>query len=323
MPRIDAVDYGLPDQMKKPVPEAKQGLSKYFVCIAAAPVEAGKTAQIAKLAAMSVRDQTIDTIYIVSPTADQPLWDMIPPSSIKDVWTDPNDLGGTVHFIDKVEHDERKRKQAWEEIQERFPTIEEFMEYVADLKQRINAGRIHDADALSLLDDVNRAGFDELEEPVYYKRPTSALLIIDDAMSSALMDWRRDNYLQGLTIRHRWCNLNIMIALQGLKGVVDKKIRGNATAWMIWRFGEKAVMKDLYEMVGGIMGMSEATFAYLYQLVTDSDDKDENYLIVDRRHPEFPVRAGWNIVARDADELIDHLEAERGYGISEDKQDDL
>jgi len=268
------------------------GFAAYNVYAFVAPCGGGKTHACAQLIRQQCEDGQVKRVYIVAPTVRKNhAWDAIYP------WIEDtcDKAGDAEEFL----HNMRKRCVAeydfWESIRRNYKRDD-----FADILQ---GGKRADG-----FDTLVRE-FAKKQGPSWYEDAPCTALICDDCMGTDLFSYGRTSTFANMLIRHRHLALNVYILVQGLKNTFPRHLRLNVRCWLLWRFGDKRIVKDLFSEGSGAL-CCEEEFIEMYNAVTGRDINGDNlqtrgqdFLIMDAKS-KHSFRAGLNVAAKTPQQLL-------------------
>lgn len=258
---------------KTPYPQSQNSTlpRQYFVLAAIGPRGSGKTYSITQLIKAYEDSPPINPdgtkqdirVFVISPTVDQQ--DSF--KALKSI--DPGDVYRSYKpsILEDILESMNHEKQ-------------ETLQYKRDLELFQKFSKIRTLNQLTSdeLMELNMRDFEPPEKPKY-PNGVSNIICIDDMIGSELYR-NGHNPFMTLLLRNRHLSTNIILCSQSMKGI-PKTIRGNISCWMVFKFGQKTILQDLYEEAGA--DVSEKTF---FELFDEATNDAHNYLVIDFSKPK-------------------------------------
>jgi len=259
----------------------------------------GKSVVVENLIRMYKDYGSFHRIILLSPTyySNEELWK--PHIDMEDVFEGER---GDVKRIIKLVEEEMDEYEEYLELKEKWKEIMKRVDIDNDIGEETD---------VELMEFFNvQTG--KLEPPTHKyggERPSIAI-ICDDLQNSAIM---KGSELSNLVIKHRHIGrglgCSIFIPVQNYKakgGGIDKAIRGNATALLLWKTQNLSELKAIAEEVGG--EISEEKFYELYEYCIK---EPYGFMMIDfnpkKDHPS-PFRKCLNefLIYKDTNNKINH-----------------
>lgn len=281
------VDTKVPTKRLRVEPKTpKGGFASYNVYAFVGPCGAGKTYACSQLLRQQCRDGQVKRVYVIGPTVTKNhAWDAVRP------W-----IMGTCEDAEEAEefmHEMRKRCVAeydcWETIRKNYSR--------ANFRKILQSGKASDGYDRLVREFARDRG------PEWYDDAPCSALVCDDCMGTNLFNYSRQSTYSNMLIRHRHLGMNVYALVQGLKNSFPRHLRLNVRCWMLWRFGDKRIVQDLFSEASGAL-CDEGEFHDMYSLLTGKNDRGENtqpkgrdFLVLDAKTADAPFRAGLNVAA--------------------------
>jgi hypothetical protein len=188
--------------------------------------------------------------------------------------------------LDEIVRRTEEEAKEWREYEENRAIWKEYKRQ----ERLVIAGKLPEVDPelLSGVVDINLFLLDKYPDYKYpgCQRP-QIWCVIDDCQDSPVMTTssKAKNSLSALAIRNRHVGghrfgLNLVIAMQSYKkqtGALNKAIRNNVTAMMLWNFRDVKLMEDIYSDIG--RDVTKAQFFNAFAIATGGDK--HNYLLLE------------------------------------------
>ena len=270
-------DKAVPHQKKLyPIPNDPEAPKMYPLFIGLGPRGSGKTFGVVKSVHQyqhkGIRDATTgknrdQRAIIISPTVhDQAIFEALK-ADPEDIHTEYSDglMEQIMHSIEVEKEktlDYHKQKIRWKKLMKKGPralTPEERM-------------------------DIAARDFQAPEKPKYPNGPAITHLILDDLMGSGALTSTGASKLAQTLILNRHKGIVAYYCAQAMKSGVPKRIRENASNWMIWRQSRSGAEDELADEVG----LPRDKFLELYNHAL-STDNPHDFLNIDNRTAVKPI----------------------------------
>ena len=132
--------------------------------------------------------------------------------------------------------------------------------------------------------DIAAREFQPPEKPRFPNGPAITHLILDDLQGSGALTSTGASKLAQVLILNRHKGILAYYAAQAMKSGVPKRIRENASNWMIWRQSRSGAEEELADEVG----MKRQKFLELYNHALSTGNAHD-FLNIDNRSQHSPI----------------------------------
>tara|TARA_R100000963_G_scaffold17827_1_gene12410 strand:+ start:1174 stop:2049 length:876 start_codon:yes stop_codon:yes gene_type:complete len=221
-----------------------------------------------------------DNVFIISPTAHLDPKAQLLSSPEENIYDSTEGLDMALRdIIEKIEDS----LEEYEDYQDRMEAWAMFSSWDDPMS-------LFPADALlKIFNPVTQ----EIHKPTtnyIYGRPSSLIILDDQAGTGFLSDNTGNNALTNFIIKSRHYNTSVWITSQHYKNI-GRAIRGNASCLIIFRTQDEKVLDEISREVGG--DVDKKTFKKLYNHATA---KPYNFLLIDLANDKHKFRRNFDRV---------------------------
>ena len=239
----------------------------------------GKTSSLINLLMAYEKHNSLDRIFLISPTAEANAFHHLKTLSPEDTYEDVDDVLNAIRDVhDKVVQE----GEDWEDFQLKKMVWEEFKKLDEEDWEHM------DDEIISLLEDMN------WEKPKWKyakEQKPSLLLILDDLSHSKLYRGNKANIFSNMLLRNRHLGkigLNIHLLVQNWKGGIPRFARSNLSQIALYRTMDMKALKDMWEeTLQGTLTFED--FLALHKKATEETPHD--FLLIDynktSKHPSM------------------------------------
>lgn len=254
----------------------------FYNCCAIGKKNSGKTNSTLRFAEHCIKNKLVNNSYLITTTFDNNNYDFLQlkeENIFKNI-TNDDELEEAMQIIDEEIKEKNKK---WRELRDSLTSSQYNKFYKEAIKKYLYYEQIKDIAEQEELAEFELNDFEkehlELNDfqikPTYYNKIPSHLIYIDD-MQSIISEKKRSR-LNNMIIRNRHNMTNFILNFQNMKNGPSRRIRANLNYWLIFKYEDKDIIKEIYDELAGVFKNYEQ-FLKIYEYCTS---EPFNFMLVE------------------------------------------